>query len=426
MNETKPTKRSQITDQNVRKEANAKCAVSVHECFVAQVQTCLPKTKRVWPMKLNVICTVCLDMRRANEAIVRGRHPIPTVDEVLQGMNGSKVFSKLDLRMGYHQLELEPQSRAITTFATHVGLFRYKRLLFGVKSAAEQYQYEIQTALAGIEGVENISDDIIVHAADQITHDSRLKAVMQRLKDCKLTLNEGKCQYNMDCLVFMGILLSEKGIGPTDARVKAVVEAREPTTQTEVRSFLGLANFSARFFPNFATIAEPLRELTRKGRKFYFGLRQQTAFEELKLCMTRAKTLAYFDKDAPTQVIADASPVGLGAMLVQKQAVGPVIVSYASRSLTDCERRYSQTEKEALGLVWACEKFHPYIYGVEFDLVTDHKPLEAIYSPRSKPCARIERWVLRLQTYQFKVVYIPGPQNIADPLSRFWRSQRMR
>lgn len=117
---------------------------------------------------------MCLDMRRANAAIIRERYPIPTVDELLQGMNGSVTFSKLDLKWGYHQLELTPKSRGIATFAVHTGSFRYKRLIFGVSSASEQYQHEIATALAGIEGVENISDDIIVHAPDQETHDERL------------------------------------------------------------------------------------------------------------------------------------------------------------------------------------------------------------------------------------------------------------
>ena len=121
--------------------------------------------------------------------------------------------------------------------------------------------------------------------------------------------------------------------------------------------------------------------------------------------MACAETLGYFDKDAPTQVIADASTVGLGAVLTQKQKNGRRVICYASRSLTDTERRYSQTEKEALALVWACEKFHPYVYGVPFDLVTDDKPLEVIYGPRSKPCAPIERWVLRMQPYKFKVKY---------------------
>lgn len=361
---------------------------------------------------------LCLDMRRANEAIVRERFPIPTVDEVLQGMNGSTIFSKLDLKWGYHQLELTPDSREITTFAVHNGLYRYKRLLFGVSSASEQYQHEIANALAGIEGVENISDDVIIHAHDQQTHDGRLHAVMDRLRETGLTLNPEKCQFNMNKLIFMGILLSEKGIGPTEERVRAVTEAREPENDTEVRSFLGLVGYSSRFIPQFATLSEPLRSLTRKDTPFRFGPEQKQAFSALKAELARASTLAYFDKEAPTQVIADASPVGLGAVLVQNQKGIKVPICYVSRSLTDCERKYSQTEKEALGLVWACERLHPYIYGRQFDLVTDHKPLEVIYGPRSKPCARIERWVLRLQPYEYKVVHIAGKNNIADPLSR--------
>lgn len=361
---------------------------------------------------------LCLDMRMANKAIIRGRYPIPTVDELLQGMNGSVMFSKLDLKWGYHQLELTAESRAITTFAVHSGIYRYKRLIFGVSSASEQYQHEIATALAGIEGVENISDDIIIHAPDHVTHNQRLHAVLQRLESCGLTLNGEKCQFGMDKLVFMGMLLSEKGIGPTAERVRALVETREPENASEIRSFLGLAGYSSRFIPQFAAISEPLRRLTKKDIPFNFGEEQKKAFQTLKNRLAEAGTLAYFDKDSPTKVVADAGPVGIGAVLIQEQKGAMVPICYISRSLTDCERRYSQTEREALALVWACERLHPYVYGKRFDLITDHKALEVIYSPRSKPCARIERWVLRLQPYDFSVIHIPGKDNIADPLSR--------
>lgn len=154
---------------------------------------------------------MCLDMRSANEALVREQYPIPTVDEILQGMNGSAIFSKLDLKWGYHQLELTPESLEITTFAAHNGVYRYKRLIFGVSSASEQHRHERANALAGTEGVENISDDETVHTLDQKTHDKHLHAIMRRLAECGLTLNPEKCQFNSDRLVFMGILLSQKG-----------------------------------------------------------------------------------------------------------------------------------------------------------------------------------------------------------------------
>ena len=322
------------------------------------------------------------------------------------------------MKWGYHQLELEPESRDITTFATHSGLFRYKRLLFGLSSASEQYQHEIARVIAGIDGAENISDDIVVHGVDKASHDEALHKVLRRLQENGLTINLPKCQFGMSRVGFMGMMLTEKGTGPTDARVKVIQDAREPSTQAEVRSFLGLANSSARFIPGYATVVEPLRHLLVKDAEFEFGPEQKAAFQELKDRMAEAATLAYFDKNARTIVIADASPVGLGVVLAQIQDGNPVPVYYASRALTWCEQRYSQTEKEALGLVWACERFHLYIYGKSFELRTDHKPLEAIYAPKSKPCARIERWVLRLQQYDFKVVYVAGSRNVADPLSR--------
>ena len=181
----------------------------------------------------------------------------------------------------------------------------------------------------------------------------------------------------------------------------------------------GLANYSSQFIPHFATLSEPLRRLTRKETPFEFGP-EKKSFEFLKKNIAEACTLAYFDKNAPTKIITDASPVGLGTVLVQEQDSAWTPVCCASRSLTGCELRYSQTEKEALGVVWAFERFHVSVYGMKFVVETDLKPLQVIYRPRSRPCARIDRWVLRLQPYDydFSVIHRPVLENIADPLSR--------
>ena len=362
---------------------------------------------------------LCVDMIKANQAIIRERIPIPTVDEVVENLKGSAVFSKLDLRLGFHQIELDEESRDITTFATHEGLFRYKRLSFGVNSAPEKYQQIIRQVVSDIEGVLNIADDMVVHGKSIEEHDQSLHKVLQKLEEKNLTLNPMKCEFRMDKVVFMGLLLSRYGIGPTEERVRAVLEAAQPTTPTEVWSFLGMVGFSARFIPNFATLAEPLRAISRQGVPFVWGKEQDASFKELKRQLASAPVLAYFDKDAHTRVIADASPVGLGAVLVQEKNGDSRAVCYASRSLSQVERRYSQTEKEALALVWACERFNLYLYGLQtFDLVTDHEALKVIYSRGSKPSVRIERWVLRPQPYNYKVCCGKSRDNIADALSR--------
>ena len=146
---------------------------------------------------------LCVDMRQANEAIIRERHPIPTVDEVLEDLNQSTVFSKLDLWLGFHQIELHEDSRYITTFITHVGLFRYKRMLFGVNSAPELYQHIIRQVLQDCPGTANIADDIIVHGKDEKQHDERLERVFRRLADVGLTLNKDKCQLRLNHLEFI-------------------------------------------------------------------------------------------------------------------------------------------------------------------------------------------------------------------------------
>lgn len=186
----------------------------------------------------------------------------------------------------------------------------------------------------------------------------------------------------------------------------------------DVRSFLGLVQCCANFLPNFAQEAEPIRQLTRKDEPFIWEEAQQQSFEKLKYLLTQAETLAYFQSDYKTRIVADAGPTGIGAVLAQFQDGVWNVISYASRNVTDVERRYSQTEKKALALVWACERFNLYVYGRDFELETDHKPLECIYKSTSKPSARIEWWVLRLQSYNFQVVYHPVKTNLADVLSR--------
>jgi hypothetical protein len=238
---------------------------------------------------------ICVDMRRANEAIIRERHPIPTIEEVLYDMNGATVFSKLDLKWGFHQVEISEKSRYITTFVTHRGLYRYKRLMFGITSAPEQYQKVIRDSLQGCVGVANIADDLIVYGKDMEQHDRNLDQVLKRLESLNLTLNVNKCTFRMTRLTFFGHNLSKDGVSPSEEKIQAITNAKSPTSSGEIRSFLGLVQYCAKFIPNLAQVSEPLRRLTRKDAKFIWEKEQEEAFNALKGLLTQTDTLAYFN-----------------------------------------------------------------------------------------------------------------------------------
>ena len=359
---------------------------------------------------------LCIDMREANRAIQREKHPMPTIDDLITDLNGSKMFSKLDMTNAYHQLELDEDSRMITTFTTHVGLRRYKRLLFGVNTAAEIFQKTISELLVGIPGARNLSDDIIVHGRTQEEHDVSLKATLKKLNESGAKLNKDKCVFSVRQLKFYGHVFGESGISPDDAKIQSMVDSPPPASVAEVRSFLGMTQYVSRFIPAYSTLTEPLRRLTKNGVPWQWGREQQDAFAALKQALTGAKVMVYFDPAKRTEVIVDASPVGLGAILCQDGHP----VSYAGRSLTDTEQRYSQTDKEMLAVVFGVEKFHLYVYGASFTVRTDHKPLLGIVKGQKPTTARIERLRLRLLPYDMQLTYTPGrdDKNPADFLSR--------
>ena len=205
-------------------------------------------------------------------------------------------------------------------------------------------------------------------------------------------------------------------------KVSAIATAEPPTNASEVRSFLGMTNYLSRFIPDYADLTAPLRELTKKDTPWTWTTTHQAAFERLQESLTTADTMSYFDPKKDTYLVVDASPCGLGAILCQSSPTNPQdvkVVAYGSRALTDVERRYSQTEREALAIVWACEHFHLFIQGNKVTVITDHKPVQLLWSnPSSKPPARIERWGLRLQPYDLDIVYRPGKTNPADYMSR--------
>ena len=349
-----------------------------------------------WISPIRVVEKPNSKVRRANSAVKRVRYPIPTVEETMQDLNGGVVFSKIDLRMGYHQVELDEASREITTFVTDEGLFRFKRLMFGISSASEMFQHIIGQVLESCEGAYNISDDIVVGGRDQNEHDERLMAVLATLEDNGLTINAEKSVFRMSKLRYMGHELSEKGLSVDNSKVRAVLNCAPPKSASELRSFLGLAQYCAKFLPNFSTVSDPLWKLTRADTEFIWNIEQQKAFDSIKAMMTSAPVLVYHSLGAKTRLTTDASPVGLGAVVEQEQTDGSFKpVWYASRSLSATERRYSQFEREVLGIIWVVEYFRLYLLGTHFEIRTDHKPLVSAYGPKGNPPARVKRFALR-------------------------------
>ena len=248
-----------------------------------------------------IVCTqkkdggtrVCVDMREANQAIERERHVMPTLQDFKAEVNGSKFFSKLDLKQAYHQLELEPESRFITTFSTHEGLFRYKRLNYGTCSTAEIFQNVLEKNLRDIRGVKNIADDIIIHGKTKKEHDEALENCLKRLATLNLKVKGEKCCFLQKEIKFYRLIFTAEGTKPDPERISKLVNVSRPTNSSEVRSFLGMANTCHEYIPNYATITAPLRELTKKNSTFEWKVPQQKAFEQLKKKLTQTPVMAY-------------------------------------------------------------------------------------------------------------------------------------
>ena len=243
------------------------------------------------PKKPNEL-RICVDMREANRAIRRERHVTPTVDDVIFELNGSSYFTKLDLNKGYHQLELAPESRYITTFSANQKLWRYKRLMFGLSSAAEVLQNAIQTTLQGIPKAFNISDDILVHGRTQAEHDDNLRQVFEQVRATNLTLNREKCVFNQRHLSFFGHVWSPEGVSADPQKLEAIRKMKTPENAEEVRSLLGMAGYVSRSVPNFATITEPLRKLTRSKVTWEWGEDQGESLKKLHDLLQSQRVMA--------------------------------------------------------------------------------------------------------------------------------------
>ena len=264
-------------------------------------------------------------------------------------------------------------------------------------------------------------DDVLICAPTQLEHDIRLHAALAKIQAAGLTLNKEKCEFNKERLTFLGHIVDKNGIPADPEKTSAILEMEKPQSLPELRRFLGMVNQLSKFNPNITEVSKPLRELMSTKTSWLWGPAQDEAFHKVKMELTRPTVLALYDPQAATKICADASAYGLGAVLLQQHSNSDwKPVAYASRALSDTERRYSQIEKEALALALACEKFANYVLGKTIHLETDHKPLVPLLSRTNLDSLppRILRFRLRHTRFSYTISHVPGKfLYMADTLS---------
>ena len=368
---------------------------------------------------------ICGDYKlTVNRASKLEQYPIPKVEDLFSTLAGGITFTKLDMSQAYQQLLLDDSSKEIVTINTHKGLFSYQRLPFGVSSAPGIFQRTMETLLQGIPRVLVYLDDILITGTSPEEHMANLKEVLTRLHEAGLRLRKDKCEFMLPAVKYLGHIIDAQGLHPAPDKLEAVSKAPTPRNVTELKAYLGLLSYYSKFLPNMATTLAPLYQLLHNNVKRQWTSLEAKAFQASKDLLTSDTLLVHYDPTKQLTLTCDASPYGVGAVLSQTDDHGVENpVAYASRTLSQAERNYSQLEKESLALIFGTKRFHNYLYGHSFILYTDHKPLQGLFNESKAiptlASAQIQRWALTLAAYQYKIVYKKGSEiTNADGLSR--------
>jgi RNase H-like domain found in reverse transcriptase/Reverse transcriptase (RNA-dependent DNA polymerase)/Integrase zinc binding domain len=398
------------------------CPVKPAPSFVSALQV-VPKGKE------NVRLVV--DLRNLNKAVRRSPHHLPTLQEMIANIRDSAWFSKVDLTSAYHHLMLEEESQLLTAFNTQKGLFMFTRLPFGLKTAPEAFQSFMDKEFKS-EGVIVYQDDILIHSKTFEQNQALVNNVMEKLKILNLSVNEGKSELFKEKIVFLGHVISMNRIEPEHDKLQAIKEMEIPKTTDELSSFLGLVRYLSPFISHLAgriiNLDEAIKRNKRvKAKAFQLNEEEIKEFETLRNeLISTTMSRGIFNTRLETKLYADACRKAIGAFLLQKQADGSwVVVEWLSRKLTSAERNYPQTHREALAIVYAVTKWHFYLFGKRFVIVTDCEALQFIFNnalkdetSASRLQTRSASFALKLQCYDFEVEFIKGKNNPADALSR--------
>jgi transposase InsO family protein len=375
--------------------------------------------------KANGTIRLCADFSTGlNAALESNCYPLPLPDDIFTMLNGGTCFAKLDMAEAYFQIEVAPESRDLLTVNTHRGLFQYTRLPFGVKTAPAIFQQVIDTMISGLPGTAAYMDDIVLMGRTTEELQDRISTVLERIQSHGLRLRPDKCQLFMPTIKYLGYIIDAEGRHPDPENIRAIQQMPAPTDISTLRSFLGLISYYSAFLPTLHDVRAPLNRLLQKDAAWCWSAECEKSFNRLKSMLSSDLLLTHYDPSLPIVVAADASNYGVGAVISHTLPDGSErAVAHASRTLTPAEKNYGQIEKEALAIIFAVKKFHKFLWGRHFTLLTDHKPLLSIFgSKKGIPvysANRLQRWATILLGYDFTIQYRHTEEfGQADGLSR--------
>ncbi|GJR75546.1 putative reverse transcriptase domain-containing protein [Tanacetum coccineum] len=341
---------------------------------------------------------MCIDYRELNKLTVKNHYPLPRINDLFDQLQGSSIYSKIDLRSGYHQLRVREKDIPKTAFRTRYGHYEFQVMPFGLTNAPAVFMDLMNRMCKPYldKFVIVFIDDILIYSCNEKEHEEHLKTILELLKKEEMYSKFSKCKF--------------------------WINTASPTTPSEIRQFLGLAGYYRRFIEGFSKIAKPMTELTQKNQKFYWGEEQEEAFQLLKQKLCAAPILALPKGSDDFVVYCDASIKGLGAVLMQRMKV----IAYASRQLKIHEKNYTTHDLELGAVVFALKIWRHYLYGTKCVVFTDHKSLQHILNQKELNM-RQRQWIELLSDYDCKIRYHPGKANVvADALSRKERVKPLR
>ncbi|GJY49514.1 reverse transcriptase domain-containing protein [Tanacetum coccineum] len=357
---------------------------------------------------------MCIDYRELNKLTVKNRYPLPRIDDLFDQLQGSSVYSKIDLRSGYHQLRVRDEDIPKTAFRTRYGHYEFQVMPFGLTNAHAVFMDLMNRVCKPYldKFVIVFIDDILIYSRNKEEHANHLRIILELLRKEKLYAKFSKCDFWISIVQFLGHLINSQGLHVDPAKIEAVKNWASPTTPTKIRQFLGLAGYYRRFIKDFSKIAKSLTELTQKNKKYIWGEDQESAFQLLKQKLCEALILALPEGNNDFVVYCDASHQGLGAVLMQREKV----IAYASRQLKPNEENYTTHDLELGAVVFALKIWRHYLYGTKCTVFTDHKSLQHILNQKELNMRQC-RWLELLAYYDCKIRYHPGKANVvADAL----------